>query len=83
MSQPLFIDIYCAPALQKHDDVPKCMFVLAAMWSGQFVHLTQAWNNYKCLDPNATTWMDVLGKNGYHTHSMGKLDYTSGDHSVR
>lgn len=53
------------------------------MWSGQFVHLTQAWNNYKCLDPNATTWMDVLGKNGYHTHSMGKLDYTSGDHSVR
>lgn len=53
------------------------------MWSGQFVHLTQAWNNYKCLDPNATTWMDQLGKSGYHTHSMGKLDYTSGHHSVR
>lgn len=53
------------------------------MWSGQFVHLTQAWNNYKCLDPNATTWMDQLRKSGYHTHAMGKLDYTSGGHSVR
>lgn len=53
------------------------------MWSGRFVHLTQSWNNYKCLDVNATTWMDLLEKNGYHTKMMGKLDYTSGSHSVR
>lgn len=59
------------------------MCVLSAMWSGKFVHLTQAWNNYKCLAPNATTWMDDLQKAGYHTHCMGKLDYTSGGHSVR
>lgn len=57
--------------------------VFSAMWSGQFVHLTQSWNNYKCLDSNATTWMDLLEANGYVTEMMGKLDYTSGHHSVR
>ncbi|XP_062874377.1 arylsulfatase K [Trichomycterus rosablanca] len=61
---------------------PICCPSRAAMWSGRFVHLTQAWNNYKCLDPNVTTWMDHLQKAGYHTHSRGKLDYTSGGHSV-
>lgn len=53
------------------------------MWSGQFVHLTQSWNNYKCLDANATTWMDVLEASGYLTKRIGKLDYTSGGHSLR
>ncbi|KAG9261875.1 arylsulfatase K isoform X1 [Astyanax mexicanus] len=61
---------------------PICCPSRAAMWSGQFVHLTEAWNNYKCLAPNASTWMDHLREAGYHTHSMGKLDYTSGGHSV-
>lgn len=53
------------------------------MWSGQFVHLTHSWNNYKCLDSNVTTWMDSLEANGYLTKMIGKLDYTSGSHSVR
>lgn len=57
--------------------------LFSAMWSGQFVHLTQSWNNYKCLDVNATTWMDLLEADGYLTKMMGKLDYTSGSHSVR
>lgn len=61
---------------------PICCPSRAAMWSGQFVHLTQSWNNYKCLDANATTWMDMLEKNGYCTKMLGKLDYTSGSHSV-
>lgn len=61
---------------------PICCPSRAAMWSGQFVHLTQAWNNYKCLDANTTTWMDLLEENGYHTKMLGKLDYTSGSHSV-
>ncbi|XP_061133713.1 arylsulfatase K [Syngnathus typhle] len=61
---------------------PICCPSRAAMWSGQFVHLTQAWNNYKCLDANATTWMDLLEKNGYLTKMLGKLDYTSGGHSL-
>ena len=53
------------------------------MWSGQFAHLTQSWNNNKCLDGNATTWMDSLEKSGYQTNMFGKLDYISGSHSLR
>ncbi|XP_040052547.1 arylsulfatase K isoform X1 [Gasterosteus aculeatus] len=68
--------------LSAYTNSPICCPSRAAMWSGQFVHLTQSWNNYKCLDANATTWMDLLEANGYLTKSMGKLDYTSGSHSV-
>ncbi|KAA8592375.1 hypothetical protein FQN60_017830 [Etheostoma spectabile] len=71
-----------ATFLNAYTNSPICCPSRAAMWSGQFVHLTQSWNNYKCLDANATTWMDSLEANGYLTKSMGKLDYTSGSHSV-
>ncbi|KAK2837421.1 hypothetical protein Q5P01_014633 [Channa striata] len=68
--------------LNAYTNSPICCPSRAAMWSGQFVHLTHSWNNYKCLDGNVTTWMDVLEANGYLTKMMGKLDYTSGSHSV-
>ncbi|CAG5921383.1 unnamed protein product [Menidia menidia] len=68
--------------LNAYTNSPICCPSRAAMWSGQFVHLTQSWNNYKCLDANATTWMDVLERNGYRTKMIGKLDFTSGSHSV-
>lgn len=68
--------------LNAYTNSPICCPSRSAMWSGRFVHLTQSWNNYKCLDPNATTWMDLLQQNGYTTQMMGKLDYTSGSHSV-
>ncbi|XP_036383624.1 arylsulfatase K [Megalops cyprinoides] len=68
--------------LNSYTNSPICCPSRAAMWSGRFVHLTQSWNNYKCLDNNATTWMDLLQSNGYHTKSLGKLDFTSGSHSV-
>ncbi|XP_062310082.1 arylsulfatase K-like [Osmerus eperlanus] len=71
-----------ATFLNAYTNSPICCPSRAAMWSGRFVHLTQSWNNYKCLDSNATTWMDVLRQNGFHTQMMGKLDYTSGGHSV-
>ncbi|XP_077418342.1 arylsulfatase K [Vanacampus margaritifer] len=68
--------------LNAYTNSPICCPSRAAMWSGQFAHLTQAWNNYKCLDTNATTWMDLLETNGYLTKRLGKLDYTSGGHSL-
>lgn len=68
--------------LNAYTNSPICCPSRAAMWSGQFVHLTQSWNNFKCLDANATTWMDLLKANGYQTKMLGKLDYTSGSHSV-
>ncbi|XP_005922866.1 arylsulfatase K [Haplochromis burtoni] len=68
--------------LNAYTNSPICCPSRAAMWSGQYVHLTQSWNNYKCLDANTTTWMDLLKENGYRTKMIGKLDYTSGAHSV-
>lgn len=68
--------------LNAYTNSPICCPSRAAMWSGQFVHLTQSWNNYKCLDANTTTWMDLLERNGYLTKMMGKLDFISGSHSV-
>lgn len=68
--------------LNAYTNSPICCPSRAAMWSGQFVHLTQSWNNYKCLNGNATTWMDYLEAHGYLTKMMGKLDFTSGSHSV-
>ncbi|KPP66863.1 hypothetical protein Z043_114595, partial [Scleropages formosus] len=68
--------------LNAYTNSPICCPSRAAMWSGRFVHLTQSWNNFKCLDKNYTTWMDILQENGYRTKSFGKLDFTSGGHSV-
>ncbi|XP_008286800.1 arylsulfatase K [Stegastes partitus] len=68
--------------LNAYTNSPICCPSRAAMWSGQFVHLTQSWNNFKGLDANATTWMDLLEKNGYLTKMIGKLDYISGSHTV-
>ncbi|XP_003786033.1 arylsulfatase K [Otolemur garnettii] len=68
--------------LNAYTNSPICCPSRAAMWSGLFTHLTQSWNNFKGLDPNFTTWMDVMEKHGYRTQKFGKLDYTSGHHSI-
>lgn len=77
-----FIRELGATFLNAYTNSPICCPSRAAMWSGQFVHRTESWNNYKCLEANATTWMDLLKANGYNTKMIGKLDYTSGSHSV-
>uniref|UniRef100_A0A8C8ZI65 Arylsulfatase family member K n=1 Tax=Prolemur simus TaxID=1328070 RepID=A0A8C8ZI65_PROSS len=69
--------------LNAYTNSPICCPSRAAMWSGLFTHLTESWNNFKGLDPNYTTWMDVMEKHGYRTQKFGKLDYTSGHHSIR
>ncbi|XP_053313712.1 arylsulfatase K isoform X2 [Spea bombifrons] len=61
---------------------PICCPSRAAMWSGLFPHITESWNNFKCLDPGYPTWIDLLKKNGYTTQLFGKQDYTSGSHSL-
>ncbi|XP_072289736.1 arylsulfatase K isoform X2 [Eucyclogobius newberryi] len=68
--------------LNAYTNSPICCPSRAAMWSGQFVHRTESWNNFKCLEANSTTWMDLLKDSGYTTKMIGKLDYTSGSHSV-
>lgn len=68
--------------LNAYTNSPICCPSRAAMWSGLFTHLTESWNNFKGLDPNYTTWMDIMEKHGYRTQKFGKLDYTSGHHSL-
>ncbi|XP_053151892.1 arylsulfatase K isoform X2 [Hemicordylus capensis] len=68
--------------LNAYTNSPICCPSRAAMWSGLFTHLTESWNNFKGLDPNYTTWMDLMEKHGYYTQRYGKLDYTSGHHSL-
>ncbi|XP_069081729.1 arylsulfatase K isoform X2 [Pleurodeles waltl] len=71
-----------ATFLNAYTNSPICCPSRAAMWSGLFTHLTESWNNFKCLDSNYTTWMDILNKHGYYTKKIGKEDYTDGHHSV-
>nr|XP_056704381.1 arylsulfatase K [Euleptes europaea] len=68
--------------LNAYTNSPICCPSRAAMWSGLFNHLTESWNNFKGLDQNYTTWMDLMGKHGYYTQKYGKIDYTSGHHSL-
>ncbi|XP_078531527.1 arylsulfatase K isoform X1 [Lissotriton helveticus] len=71
-----------ATFLNAYTNSPICCPSRAAMWSGLFTHFTESWNNFKCLDPNYTTWMDILKKHGYYTKKIGKEDYTEGHHSL-
>ncbi|KAM8960802.1 arylsulfatase K [Pelodytes ibericus] len=68
--------------LNAYTNSPICCPSRSAMWSGLFPHLTESWNNYKCLDPDYPTWMDLVKHNGYITQKFGKEDYKSGSHSV-
>uniref|UniRef100_A0A8U8CJC9 Arylsulfatase K n=1 Tax=Geospiza parvula TaxID=87175 RepID=A0A8U8CJC9_GEOPR len=69
--------------LNAYTNSPICCPSRAAMWSGLFTHITESWNNFKGLNPDYVTWMDLMEKHGYHTQKFGKLDFTSGHHSVR
>uniref|UniRef100_A0A8D0GC67 Arylsulfatase K n=1 Tax=Sphenodon punctatus TaxID=8508 RepID=A0A8D0GC67_SPHPU len=68
--------------LNAYTNSPICCPSRAAMWSGLFTHLTESWNNFKGLDPNYATWIDLMREHGYYTQKYGKQDYTSGHHSV-
>ncbi|NXD86711.1 ARSK Arylsulfatase, partial [Halcyon senegalensis] len=77
-----FMKRYGTVFLNAYTNSPICCPSRAAMWSGLFTHLTESWNNFKGLDADYVTWMDLMEKHGYHTQKYGKLDYTSGHHSV-
>ncbi|NXY47404.1 ARSK Arylsulfatase, partial [Ceuthmochares aereus] len=77
-----FMKRYGTVFLNAYTNSPICCPSRAAMWSGLFTHLTESWNNFKGLDPDYVTWMDLMEKQGYHTQKYGKLDYTSGHHSI-
>ncbi|XP_075710962.1 arylsulfatase K [Rhinoderma darwinii] len=77
-----FLNKRGAVFMNAYTNSPICCPSRAAMWSGLFPHLTESWNNYKCLDPDYPTWMDLVKEKGYVTQKFGKQDYKSGSHSV-
>jgi len=70
----LFTNAYC--------NSPQCCPSRASMWSGQYVHRVEAWNNYKGLDEDDPTWLTHLEAAGYRSKVVGKTDYVSGHHSL-
>ncbi|XP_053557473.1 arylsulfatase K isoform X2 [Bombina bombina] len=77
-----FMKNHGAVFLNAYTNSPICCPSRAAMWSGLFPHLTESWNNFKCLDQDYPTWMDIVNKYGYVTKKIGKQDYRSGSHSL-
>ena len=62
---------------------PICCPSRASMWSGQWSHHCEGWNNYKGLEPGTPTFRTHLDAGGYTTHTFGKTDHLSGRHSIR
>jgi arylsulfatase K len=62
---------------------PICCPSRASMWSGQYTHTCEGWNNYKGLEPDTPTFRDQLDAGGYVTQTFGKTDYLSGQHTIR
>ncbi len=62
---------------------PLCCPSRASMWSGQYTHHCEGWNNYKGLDGDPETFATKLADAGYRTGIFGKQDYLSGTHGPR
>ncbi len=71
----LFRTAYC--------NSPICCPSRASMWSGQWTHHCEGWNNFKGLEPDTPTFRTRLDAGGYLTHTIGKTDYLSGAHTIR
>lgn len=62
---------------------PICVPSRASMWSGQYTHHCEGWNNFKGLEPGTPTFLDRLTEGGYRSKVLGKTDYLSGKHTIR
>lgn len=71
----LFENAYC--------NNPICCPSRASMWSGQYTHHCEGWNNYKGLEEGTPTFGTALSEAGYNIAAFGKSDYVSGKHTVR
>ncbi len=68
---------------QTYSNNPICCPSRASMFSGQFTHHCEGWNNYKGLEPGTPTFLTRLDEAGYTTQTVGKTDYVSGKHTIR
>ncbi len=61
---------------------PLCCPCRASIWSGQFPHHCEAWNNHKGREEDAPTFETELSRAGYATQIIGTTDFRSGGHSL-
>jgi len=66
-----------------YSNSPLCVPARASIWSGQYVHHCEAWNNFKGLERDTPTYKTNLEKAGYVLKILGKTDYLSGFHTER
>ena len=71
----LFRNAYC--------NSPQCAPSRASMWSGQYVHRVEAWNNPLGIAPDHPTFATHLQRHGYDFEVFGKTDYLVGGHSLK
>jgi arylsulfatase A-like enzyme len=53
------------------------------MWTGQYPHYFDCWNNHEGLRPGTPILLDALRATGYQIQAIGPLDYAWGMHSIR
>jgi arylsulfatase K len=70
----LFRNAYC--------NSPICVPSRSSMWSGQYPHVVESWNNDTGLPEDTMTFESVLKRNGYRTEIIGRADHYSGKHSL-
>ena len=69
----LFENTYCTH--------PICCPSRANMWSGQYTHHCESWNNHKGLEDGMWSLLGELPAT-HALRTLGKLDYLSGGHTV-
>jgi arylsulfatase K len=62
---------------------PVCVPCRASMWSGQYTHHCEGWNNYKGLEPDTPTFLNHIDGAGYRSRIVGRTDHLSGKHTAR
>lgn len=70
----LFNSAYC--------NSPQCVPSRSSMFSGQYTHKIEGWNNFKGIEKGDATFLNYFENAGFSVRAFGKTDYLSGGHSL-